>query len=55
MVAKLVAAAPAGSIGHFTMDLLAHACTFATACAQSNARTARPGFLEDSFAIDYRA
>ena len=55
MVAKLIAAAPAANAGHFTMEALAHACTFATACAQSNARTARPGFLEDSFALDYRA
>ena len=54
MVARLVAAAPA-SDRHFTMAALADACVFATACAQSNARTARPGFLEDSFALDYRA
>ncbi len=31
------------------LDVLAEAVGFATACAQSNARTARPGFLEDSF------
>lgn len=54
MVARLVAAAPASGVGRFTMEALAHACGFATACAQSNARTARPGFLEDSFALDYR-
>ena len=40
---------------YLTMAALADACVFATACAQSNARTARPGFLEDSFALDYRA
>jgi 1-phosphofructokinase/tagatose 6-phosphate kinase len=33
-----------------TLDQLAPACALATACAQSNARTARPGFLEASFA-----
>ena len=54
MVARLVAAAPA-SDRHFTPAALADASVFATACAQSNARTARPGFLEDSFALDYRA
>ena len=31
------------------LDVLAEAVGFATACAQSNARTARPGFLEDNF------
>jgi len=55
LVARLVTAAPGENSAHFTMDVLEHACTFATACAQSNARTARPGFLEDSFALDYRA
>lgn len=55
MVARLIAAVPAENTGRFTMEALEHACAFATACAQSNARTARPGFLEDSFALDYRA
>lgn len=32
------------------MEALAKAVEFATACAQSNARTARPGLLEKSFA-----
>ena len=31
------------------LDVLAEAVGFATTCAQSNARTARPGFLEDNF------
>ena len=54
MLARMIAAAP--SVKRcFTLDELAHASIFATACAQSNARTARPGFLEDSFALDYRA
>ena len=55
MVARLIAAAPAANTGSFAMEALEHACAFATACAQSNARTARPGFLEDTFALDYRA
>ena len=54
MVARLVAATP-DSGRRFTMAALAGACVFATACAQSNARTARPGFLEESFSLDYRA
>lgn len=54
MVARLIAAAPSAD-RHFTMEALERACVFATACAQSNARTVRPGFLEDSFALDYRA
>ncbi|MBS1226832.1 MAG: PfkB domain protein [Proteobacteria bacterium] len=33
-----------------SLDDLADATTLATACAQSNARTARPGFLDESFA-----
>jgi len=32
-------------------DMLENAVGLATACAQSNARTARPGFLEDSFVV----
>ena len=32
-----------------SLDSLEDATTLATACAQSNARTARPGFLDDSF------
>lgn len=32
-----------------SLDRLTPACALATACAQSNARTARPGFLEASF------
>ena len=55
MLARLIAAAPAPAGAGFTMDALECASIFATACAQSNARTARPGFLEDSFALDYRA
>ena len=55
MVARLIAAASGPVSRSFTLDALEHACTFATACAQSNARTARPGFLENSFALDYRA
>ena len=55
MVARLIAAASGPVSRSFTLDALEHACTFATACAQSNARTARPGFLENSFALDYRS
>ncbi len=54
MLARLVAAAPS-NCRRFTLDELERASVFATACAQSNARTARPGFLEESFALDYRA
>lgn len=54
MVVRLISAAPSTD-PRFTMAALVGACVFATACAQSNARTARPGFLEDSFALDYRA
>lgn len=35
----------------FTLDAIAEAIALATACAQSNARTARPGFLADSFGL----
>jgi fructose-1-phosphate kinase PfkB-like protein len=34
-----------------TLDAIAQAVTLATSCAQSNARTARPGFLDDAFAL----
>ena len=34
---------------HLTLEALADATALASACAQSNARTARPGFLETSF------
>lgn len=54
MLARLIAATPS-SDHRFTMEALERASVFATACAQSNARTARPGFLEDSFALDYRS
>lgn len=54
MLARLIAAAPSAK-RCFTLDELAHASIFATACAQSNARTARPGILEESFSLDYRA
>ncbi|MFT3848892.1 MAG: PfkB family carbohydrate kinase [Propionivibrio sp.] len=54
MLAQLIAATPSPD-RHFAMAALERACVFATACAQSNARTARPGFLEDAFALDYRA
>lgn len=49
MLAQLLAA---GDLRHHegvTLDALEQATELATACAQSNARTARPGFLEDSF------
>lgn len=35
----------------FSLDAIAAAIAYATACAQSNARTPRPGFLADSFAL----
>jgi len=34
-----------------TLDAIADAIALATVCAQSNARTARPGFLDDSFSV----
>ena len=48
MLAQLLAA---GSIhpADVSLDALEKAIDLATACAQSNARTARPGFLEESF------
>ena len=49
LLAQLLASA-AFAGGSPTLDQLAPACALATACAQSNARTARPGFLEATFA-----
>jgi fructose-1-phosphate kinase PfkB-like protein len=48
MVAQLLQSSCA-DWGHLTLDALADATALATACAQSNARTARPGFLDPAF------
>ena len=48
MVARLLQSGY-GDWGHLTLDSLEDASALATACAQSNARTARPGFLEPTF------
>ena len=48
MLAHLLAAGVAKTQG-LTLDALEDATALATACAQANARTARPGFLDDSF------
>jgi len=50
MLAKLLAAGNSLAWESMPLDALERAIGFAIACAQSNARTARPGFLEDSFA-----
>ena len=49
LLAQLLATRALGS-GTPTLAALADACELATACAQSNARTARPGFLAADFA-----
>lgn len=36
---------------HLPMEVIEKAIEFATACAQSNARTARPGVLDDAFLL----
>jgi fructose-1-phosphate kinase PfkB-like protein len=48
MVARLLQSGYA-DWSHLTLEALEDASALATACAQSNARTARPGFLEPSF------
>ncbi len=49
MLAQLLAAGSLQQREGVSLDALEKATDLATACAQSNARTARPGFLEDSF------
>jgi len=49
MLAKLLAAGSGFAREETPLDALQKTIDFATACTQSNARTARPGFLEDSF------
>jgi fructose-1-phosphate kinase PfkB-like protein len=49
MLAHLLAAGSLASRSDISLDALEESFNLATACAQSNARTARPGFLEDSF------
>jgi hypothetical protein len=48
MLAQLLAAGDA-DWNRISLDSLERATALATACAQSNARTARPGVLEASF------
>jgi fructose-1-phosphate kinase PfkB-like protein len=50
MLTKLLTAGSLPASDIMQLDVLENAMAFATACAQSNARTARPGFLEESFA-----
>lgn len=50
LLAHLLAARAIGA-GAPTLAALANACELATACAQSNARTARPGFLAADFVV----
>jgi fructose-1-phosphate kinase PfkB-like protein len=57
-LAGLLAALLAGSPGRgksmqnlFSLHAVEPAIAYATACAQSNARTIRPGFLDDSFSL----
>ena len=50
MLVQLEKSGCLGAESAITLDALQAAIGFATACAQSNARTARPGFLEESFA-----
>jgi 1-phosphofructokinase/tagatose 6-phosphate kinase len=51
MVAQLLRAGNIPADQRVPLAALEHATGLATACAQSNARTARPGFLEDAFAV----
>ena len=54
LLAALLAASPglgAPMQSAFSLDLIDAAVPYATACAQSNARTLRPGFLEESFSL----
>ena len=48
MVARLLQSGDA-DWAHLTLDALADATALATACAQANARTARPGFFDSTF------
>ncbi len=50
MLAHLLRSGPFASGEPIHLDRFTQAVKLATACAQSNARTLRPGFLEDSFA-----
>lgn len=49
MLANLLSTGHLSAMDGASLDTLEVAVGLATACAQSNARTARPGFLEDSF------
>jgi fructose-1-phosphate kinase PfkB-like protein len=50
MLVKLIAADSGFTLDPTPLDALEGAMHFAIACAQSSARTARPGFLQDAFA-----
>ena len=49
LLAQLLSTGCIGTGQDVSLDALEESITLATACAQSNARTARPGFLEESF------
>ena len=49
MLAKLLAADGIPDWDQISLEVIEKTIDFATACAQSNARGLRPGFLEDSF------
>ena len=49
MLAKLLAEEGISDWDRISLEIIEKAIDFATACAQSNARSLRPGFLEDSF------
>jgi len=49
MLAKLLAADGISDWDQISLEVIEKSIDFATACAQSNARSLRPGFLEDSF------
>ena len=49
LVAKLLAANALRVDSAIPADVLEHAIAFATLCAQSSARTLRPGFMEEGF------
>jgi sugar/nucleoside kinase (ribokinase family) len=49
LVAHLMSSGVARNIRDLSGEALAAAVSYASACARSNARTARPGFLDESF------
>jgi fructose-1-phosphate kinase PfkB-like protein len=50
MLVQLLRAGGSHALDTLPLDVLERSIGFATACAQSNARTARPGLLEEAFA-----